>query len=251
MNDLPDQHDELNSTKGVAEATDRAEGFTRRTIIAGAAATAAASVGPIDIRAKAESADPRSREQMVLFVLLSAALTGIGEAKLAPGFGFKVRSPTDKEKLQNLNLSSLADLIPGSDPVDIKKDYFNLVNERRPAAFERLLRVTRESLNPDRAKSIIEAAQSDTATKYLARSIVLMWYLGAWYDPDDLMAHEKASIRAPEEASKAFVPFEVISSKAYTQSWVLRVAQAHPMGFSELQFGYWSRLPNPREFDFS
>jgi hypothetical protein len=26
----------------------------------------------------------------------------------------------------------------------------------------------------------------------------------------------------------------------------LRVAQAHPMGFSEMQFGYWTRPPNPR-----
>jgi hypothetical protein len=24
------------------------------------------------------------------------------------------------------------------------------------------------------------------------------------------------------------------------------VAQAHPMGFSEMQFGYWARPPSPR-----
>ncbi|TMK06556.1 MAG: sorbitol dehydrogenase, partial [Alphaproteobacteria bacterium] len=36
------------------------------------------------------------------------------------------------------------------------------------------------------------------------------------------------------------------SPKAYTQGWALRVAQAHPMGFSEMQFGYWSRPPSAR-----
>jgi hypothetical protein len=242
MTDLPHEHDESNYIEAAAQASDQAGGFTRRTVIAGAAAaTAAASVGAIDIPAKAQTADPHSQQHMILFVLLSAALTGIGEKKLAPGFRFTT-GVEDKARLQNLDASGLQQLTAGSDPVDIKKDYFNWVNERRPAAFETLLRITRESLNPDRAKSIIEKAQSNTATKYLARSIVLMWYLGAWYDPDDLMAHEKAS-GGP-------IAFVVISPKAYTQGWVLRVAQAHPMGFSELQFGYWSRPPNPLEFDF-
>jgi elongation factor P hydroxylase len=60
-----------------------------------------------------------------------------------------------------------------------------------------------------------------------------MWYLGAWYDPDNLQTPNASN-------------FEVISPKAYTQGWALKVAQAHPMGFSEMQFGYWTRPPNPR-----
>jgi hypothetical protein len=75
--------------------------------------------------------------------------------------------------------------------------------------------------------------QSEIEAKYLARSIVLMWYLGAWYDPDKL--------RMPDASP---LDFKVISPKAYTQAWALRVAQAHPMGFSEMQFGYWTREPN-------
>ena len=81
--------------------------------------------------------------------------------------------------------------------------------------------------------------QARPDTKYLARSIVLMWYLGAWYDPGHLQA-------LVEHPSAAPAKFEVISPKAYTQGWALRVAQAHPMGFSEMQFGYWSRPPSPR-----
>ena len=37
----------------------------------------------------------------------------------------------------------------------------------------------------------------------------------------------------------------MISPKAYTQGWVWRVAQAHPMGYSDMQFGYWTREPPP------
>jgi hypothetical protein len=91
----------------------------------------------------------------------------------------------------------------------------------------------------DRAQAIIDKVQATPDTKYLARSIVLMWYLGAWYDPDNL----RALVERPDPPP---AKFEVISPKAYTQGWALRVAQAHPMGFSEMQFGYWSRPPSAR-----
>jgi len=59
-----------------------------------------------------------------------------------------------------------------------------------------------------------------------------MWYLGSWYEPADLAT-----------ASGAFISSEIISAKAYTQGWIWRIAHAHPMGYSELEFGYWSRKP--------
>jgi hypothetical protein len=194
-------------------------GFTRRKVLAGAAAaTAAISVGAVD-----SSASAQTRQDMVSFVLLSAALTGIAEVKLAPGF-------------------DLAKSEPGSDPVDVKQEYFNWVNKRRPAALKRLLQIAADSQKlpaADRAQAIIDKAQATPDTKYLARSIVLMWYLGAWYDPDNLRALVERPNPPPAK-------FEIISPKAYTQGWALRVAQAHPMGFSEMQFGYWSRPPSAR-----
>jgi hypothetical protein len=88
------------------------------------------------------------------------------------------------------------------------------------------------------AGDIIAAVNAaDDDTKFLARSIVLLWYLGSWYDPDQLKKNA-----AP--GARAFVVSQVVSAKAYTLGLVWQIAQAHPMGYSNLQFGYWSRDPN-------
>jgi hypothetical protein len=217
MTDLP--HSKPSSIAQGEKEDESAGGFTRRRVLAGAAAaTAAMSVGAVD-----GSASAQTRPDLVAFVLLSSALTGITETKLAPGF-------------------DLAKSEPGSDPVDVKQEYFNWVNKRRPAVLRRLLQIAADSQKlpaADRAQAIIDKVQATPDTKYLARSIVLMWYLGAWYDPDNL----RALVERPDPPA---VKFEVISPKAYTQGWALRVAQAHPMGFSEMQFGYWSRPPSAR-----
>ena len=217
MSDLP--HSKPSSLAHGEKEHEMVGGFTRRKVLAGAAAaTAAMSVGAVD-----GSASAQTRQDMVAFVLLSAALTGITETKLAPGF-------------------DLAKSEPGSDPVDVKQEYFNWVNKRRPAVLRRLLQIAADSQKlpaGDRAQAIIDKVQATPDTKYLARSIVSMWYLGAWYDPD----HLRALVERPNPPP---AKFEVISPKAYAQGWALRVAQAHPMGFSEMQFGYWSRPPSAR-----
>jgi len=220
MTHLP--HPETSSiVHGEKEDEPVVSGFTRRGVLAGAAAaTAAVSMGAIDTPASAQIP-----EEMIVFVQLSAALTGIAADKLAaPNFAAAVRN---------------------SDPVDIKRDYFAWVNQRYPALLRRLLQIARDSQKPpvaDPAKAIIDKVQAAPDTKYLARSIVLMWYLGAWYEPNHLQELERPNPPPPK--------FKVISSKAYTQGWVWRVAQAHPMGFSEMQFGYWARPPSLLRPDF-
>jgi hypothetical protein len=216
-------------------------GITRRTVLTGAAAaTAVATLPVLDVPAAsaAPGPDPKVKEGMVAFVLLSAALTGIAESRLAPGFGPILKPPAPLV---------LATVSPGSDPVDVKTEFFDWIKKindgRHRATLEKLLQIAKDNLNaPNREQAIIgkiptgidaELTRSDIEVKYLARSIVLMWYLGAWYDPDNLQTPNASN-------------FVVISPKAYTQGWALKVAQAHPMGFSEMQFGYWTRPPNPR-----
>jgi hypothetical protein len=190
--------------------------YTRRTLLAGAAAaTAAATVGTLNTASPARAADPNSAQDMTDFVTLSAALTGIMAGKLAPA----------------------------ADPIDIKREYFKWLSEKRPAPFEKLLNIIRDNRSAP-AQAIIDKVQSDAESKFLARSIVLMWYLGAWYDPDELKMLAEPPSSPPEVSHK------VISAKAYTQGWVWRVAQTHPMGSSDMQFGYWQRKPNPERPDF-
>jgi hypothetical protein len=219
--------------------------LTRRTVLAGAAAaTAAVTVGAaLDTPAHAGSVDVNSQEHMVLFVLLSSALTGIPPEKLSPQFKLQSSNPPTVPP-PPIDLSKS---IPGSDPVDVKREYLTWANEKYPAGLENLLELVRKNLQAsNRDQAIIAALQfddddrtktsADVDAKYLARSIVLMWYLGAWYEPAELKALRRDPKRVPT--------FRVVSPKAYTQAWALRVAQAHPMGFSEMQFGYWTRPPN-------
>jgi hypothetical protein len=206
--------------------------LTRRMVLAGVAASTV--VAGVDIPAQAEMPAATKPEDMLAFIYLSSALTGIATDRLAPGFAAPPPQPQPSAPL-NVN--------QGSDPVDIKRDYFALLTQLdTKATFAKLLQIAKDNAGlpaPDRNAAIIQKVQASDDTLYLGRSIVLMWYLGAWYDPRALQAIN----RNPDSD----LTFNVISPKAYTQGWALSVAQAHPMGFSQFQFGYWSRLPKDRD----
>jgi hypothetical protein len=208
------------SARGATD-NEQAGGVSRRSMLAGTVATTAvATAGPIGSSAYAGSADPNSRQDMMAFLLLSAALTGIHVINLAPEFK---------------NKPDILDADPGADPINVKNDYFNWLNTGYAPTFERLLQIARD--HRQSAPDIISAVNASDETKYLGRSIVLMWYLGSWYKPADLQNAEKNS------KSGALIQSTVISAKAYTQGLVWQIALAHPMGYSNLQFGYWSREP--------
>jgi hypothetical protein len=195
---------------------------SRRAMLAGAVATTAvAAVGASDLPAYARTADPNSSPDMMAFLVLSEALTGVQILSLAPEFG-----PNKDDVLKS---------DPGVDPFNIKNEYFAWINFYDGPTFERLLEITKAHSKsiPD----IITAVNASDDTKFLARSIVLLWYLGSWYKPEDL----KSSL--DPKAPRAPIPSQVVSAKAYTQGLVWQIAQAHPMGYSNLQFGYWSREP--------
>lgn len=136
------------------------------------------------------------------FVKLSALLTGIAADKLAPAV----------------------------DPVDIKQTYFDCAQQEGGATFDRLLAIfDANASQPPATVADIILNQSGDDIRYLARAIMLAWYLGSWYDP--------AGLKQP------MPPARVISSKAYTHGWAWNVAQAHPMGYSDLRFGYWAGDP--------
>jgi len=61
----------------------------------------------------------------------------------------------------------------------------------------------------------------------LAKNIINLWYLGIWYDI------------FKTSATQDFV----VSAKAYKNSLVWTTIGAHPMGYSEGNFGYWNTPP--------
>ena len=220
MSMSPDQGH--NRTASVVANDEQSGQVSRRAMLAGAVATtAAAAVGASDIPAYARTADPNAGPEMMAFLVLSHALTGIKLSSLAPEI--------------TVNTVDVLQSDPGVDPFNIKNDYFNWINACAAPAFERLLQIAKD--HPKSTTDIIDAVNAGDDTKFLARSIVLLWYLGSWYKPEDL----KKSL-APG-APRVPIPSQVVSAKAYTLGLVWQIAQAHPMGYSNLQFGYWSREP--------
>jgi hypothetical protein len=185
---------------------------SRRVVVAGTVATTAiAAVLPLADAAFAASVDP----DMMAFLLLSEALTGVSRQTLAPEL------TEDKSEILNSD--------PGIDPINIKDAYFDWIKAHdATSSFSKLLQLAKDN-HQSLANIVPSVNGSADDMKFLARSIVLLWYLGSWYKPDDL----KNKIAKPQ----------VVSPKAYTQGLVWQIAGAHPMGYSNLQFGYWSRDP--------
>ena len=128
---------------------------------------------------------------------------------------------------------------PGIDPINIKNDYFSWINANdSTSSFGKLLQVCQGQSQVAQADIIAKVNGSDDDIKFLARSIVLLWYLGSWYEPEG--SEEQANAAKPGRINSS----EVLSPKAYTQGLVWQIAGAHPMGYSNLQFGYWSRDPH-------
>ena len=153
-------------------------------------------------------------DPMTLFVALSALLTGIDASMLAPGV----------------------------DPIDIKTTYFHTAQQKAGPVFTQLLQIyAQNQTKPPAEIANILFHQSGNGILFLCRSIMLMWYLGSWYDP--------AALETAASGGSTFVPSTVISASAYTQGWTWSVAQAHPMGYSNFKFGYWSEDP-PTLADF-
>jgi hypothetical protein len=215
-------HRHEQNAQGAKPATE-AGGFSRRTMVVGTVATAAvAAVSHLANPAYAQAPDPSSSQDIMAFLLLSEALTGVDRLLLAP------------ELVENK--SEILNSDPGIDPINIKNAYFQWINDHdSTSSFAKLLQVAK-----DKPQAIIDSVTaSDDNVRFLARSIVLLWYLGSWYTPKDLQDQANALKPARIPPSKV----EVVSPKAYTQGLVWQIAGAHPMGYSNLQFGYWSRDP--------
>src|SRR3974377_1837084 len=91
-----------------AKPSTEAGGFSRRTMVAATVATAAVAAVPHPAHPPyAQALHPASKPDMMAFLFLSEALTGVYKQLLAP---------------------ELSGSDPGTDPINIKNDYFKWIN---------------------------------------------------------------------------------------------------------------------------
>src|SRR5215510_4060606 len=128
--------------------------ITRRNVVTGAAATSAASAADAIVPRPATADDDAD---MNTFLDISVALTGIAKGKLAPAL----------------------------DPIGISRVYFK--QAKADAAFADLL--TRWQTRPVSTGAEIFFQRHDSVF-YLARNIMIAWYLGAWSDPAELKRYD-------------------------------------------------------------
>ncbi len=146
--------------------------FSRRAMLAGTVATTAvAAVAPISGSAYAAGPDVSSPQDMMAFLLLSEALTGVDKLLLAPEL--------------ELNKDDVISSKPGTDPINIKNDYFRWINAKdSTSSFATLLKFVKDNPKSSQSDIIAFVNAGNDDIKFLARSIVLLWYLGSWYDAE-------------------------------------------------------------------
>jgi hypothetical protein len=142
-------------------------------------------------------------------------------------------------------------LAPQIDPIGLASEYLNwMMQNADQAAFLKTLstyqnivqRVALQfpppppfdptNLTPAQIAAIAPLVEqqilSDPLMGSIARRMIRLWYLSTWYTtepPDPTMDGQ------------------VVSMNAYTMGLAWDAAQAHPMGYSELHFGYWAVAP--------
>ena len=138
------------------------------------------------------------------FVGLSAILTGYPQEELAP-------------EIDPIGLASeyLSWMEKNADQTDFLKTLSTYQNIAALPPAEQPAQVQQQIL-------------SDPAMGNIARRMLRLWYLSTWYTTEPPDPHGDG---------------QVVSMNAYTMGLAWDAAQAHPMGYSELHFGYWSVAP--------
>lgn len=116
-----------------------------------------------------------------------------------------------------------AEPVPVMENDAITQSYFDLAQQTDPATFTQLLMLY-ESRQDEPAETLehILLNQSGPQVRYLARSIMLAWYLGSWYTPQDLA-------QPPGSGTLSSVPIDHPSSVPHADYAVWRLALNQPV----------------------
>ena len=123
-------------------------------------------------------------------------------------------------------------LQPQHDTLQLSEEYYNtLLKEVNPTLVAQLsaaftsLQGDNKQVDPVKFKSDII---DNTVLGPVAKNIIKMWYVGIWY-------------YITPETEQGYI----ISDNAYTHGLVWDAMLAHPMGYSEGNFGNWDSAPAP------
>ena len=136
-------------------------------------------------------------------------------------------------------------LAPSVDPIGLPTTFLNFIAPRvgqnvLSALLAQYATLAADQATPQQIGDAIlmqNGKPAPTQTALVARAIMKLWLLGVWYQP-----YAQGAFPSDEQT--------VVSDEAYTQSWAWKIAQAHPMGYSEFFFGYWNSPPPSLE-DFT
>ena len=136
-------------------------------------------------------------------------------------------------------------LAPSIDPIGLPTLFLTFITPRvGPGVVNALLNqyatMLADKATPQQIGEAVlmqNGAPAKTQTALAARAIMKLWLLGVWYQP-----YTQGAFTLGDQT--------VVSDEAYTQSWAWRIAQSHPMGYSEFSFGYWNSPPPSLE-DFT
>jgi hypothetical protein len=127
------------------------------------------------------------------------------------------------------------DLFPPISPDPVAVEYLDTLKAKVPAPLVSQLLTTFQNIQaqnpPDIAQAVQQQILDDAVMGPVARNIIRMWYLSIWYDLDQ------------QQPITGFSSGTVVSMNAYTKGLAWTVAQAHPMGYSEMHYGYWAAPP--------
>ncbi|GAB1541911.1 hypothetical protein NUACC21_45840 [Scytonema sp. NUACC21] len=130
---------------------------------------------------------------------------------------------------------SATHLMPVIDPIGIAKVYWEFLQTQTEVSqdlINQLLKIFEDiKAQPgikyeEKVKAVKEKILDDSALLPVARRIIRLWYLSTWYTSEP-----------PKELG------QVVSMNAYIKGLAWEAIQAHPMGYSELTFGYWAEKP--------
>lgn len=194
----------------------------RRTVLKGAGALGAILLAPkLPLWSLAEAAPVASAPPQ--FLQISSALLGIADEALEP-----VRTGATQD---NLSTSSV---------------FYSLETLAGPLAAQEMIAVW-NSFPPDmpyyqRARALLGSGTTirPDAAGTFSRLTMLAWLFGVWYGATEINRNPRAELYI---SNPAYRQDFLISGRAYKNGWIWRIAQAHPMGFSQFAFGSWASPP--------